>query len=150
VDKLKDKKCKQCKESYTPFTPLQQVCSKKCELEYKKSKHKKKAKSSPPKRTPIAKKSKKAIAEDAIYMPIRNEYMKEHPVCECCNEVASNEIHHVMGRVGYADKDARPRGIKLLWDKRYFMAVCRACHNEIHFGSPEWAREQGYMKKPKG
>jgi hypothetical protein len=150
MNQLKDKKCKNCGNKFTPFTTLQQVCSKKCELEYKKSKQKNKSKAFPPKRTSIAPMSKKAKAEHAIYMPIRNEYMKEHPVCECCNQGPSNEIHHIMGRVGYANKDARLRGIKLLWDKKHFLAVCRSCHNEIHFGSPEWARKKGYIKKPKG
>jgi len=146
---LKDKKCKNCRETFTPFKPLQPVCSKKCEVEYKKSKQKNKAVSSPPKRTPIAKKSKKAIAEDAIYIPIRNEYMKEHPVCECCNTSESVDLHHKAGRIGYWDEESRLKGLKLLWDKRFFMAVCRGCHNEIHHVDPKTAYEMGYLLKKK-
>lgn len=35
IKKLKPKKCKACKNIYTPFFPLQQVCSKSCEIEIK-------------------------------------------------------------------------------------------------------------------
>lgn len=84
-------------------------------------------------------------AEQAIYRPIRDQYMKKHPVCECCNHAESQDLHHKAGRTGYFDEDSRFKGLKLLWDVRFFMAVCRSCHNEIHHADPKWAREQGYL-----
>lgn len=147
MNKLKDKKCKQCGEKFTPLMPLQSVCSRKCETDYKNSK-KKKNKSFPSKKSPIAPKSKKAIAENAIYMPIRNEYLKENPFCECGCGQEANQVHHKAGRTGYYDQEARDIGLKLLWDKRFFMAVAFSCHRHIHDNSG-WAYEQGYLLKSK-
>ena len=146
LNKIKDKKCKNCGVTFTPFKPLQPVCSNKCEIEYKNKKHKsKEIKPFPSKHKPISQMSKKMKGELAIYKPIRDQYMKDNPVCECCNDAESLDLHHVMGRIGYADENARLKGLKLLWDKRHFMAVCRSCHNEIHHEDPKWAREQGYL-----
>lgn len=146
---LKDKKCKNCRNTFTPFRPLQSVCSSKCEMEYKAKKNKDKDKKVfPPKRKPIAPVSKKMKGELAIYKPIRNQYMKDNPICECCNAAESVDLHHSAGRIGFWNEDSRLKGLKLLWDKRFFMAVCRSCHNEIH-ENPEWSYQEGYLKKPK-
>jgi hypothetical protein len=92
--------------------------------------------------------SKKAKAEHAIYMPIRNEYMKEHACCECGCGQESTEVHHKSGKTGYYDQESKDKGLKLLWDKRFFMAVNRSCHREIHDNSG-WAYEKGYLLKSK-
>jgi len=49
------------------------------------------------------------------------------------------EVHHQMGRVGFADD----KEIPLLIDVRYWIPVCRAAHNEIE-NNPTWAKENGY------
>jgi hypothetical protein len=91
--------------------------------------------------------SAKMEADYVIYRPIRDGYMKEHPICEvegCCRP--SNDLHHKAGRVGYADDWARENGIKLLWDVRYFMAICRLDHTKCD-EDPNWARDNGYVVK---
>jgi len=67
--------------------------------------------------------------------------MIEHPTCEVkgCFK-PSNDLHHKAGRIGYADKYARDNGIKLLWDVRFFMAICRIHHNKCDV-DPVWAKE---------
>lgn len=69
---------------------------------------------------PISKQQKKRLAE---YRIIRDQFMKEHPMCQaflsgCTGR--SGDLHHKAGKIG-----------KLLTDVRYFMAVCRSCHNWI-------------------
>lgn len=143
--KLKDKTCKNCGEKFTPWKPLQPVCSPLCEREYKDKKAKEKSEGKPKKKT-IAPISEKMKGDLAIYRPIRDKYMKEHPTCECGCGKPSQDLHHKAGRVGYYDEDARLRGLKLLWDKRFFMAVTRKCHRKIE-DDPAWAMEQGFKIK---
>jgi hypothetical protein len=145
--KIKDKKCKECGNTFTPFQPLQSVCSKSCEIKYK-AKKKASKNVSPPKKTSIAPMSKKAKAENAIYMPIRNEYMKEHAYCECGCGREATQNHHRAGRIGYYDQESKDKGLKLLWDKRFFMATHWECHRRIHDNS-DWAYEKEYLLKSK-
>lgn len=82
----------------------------------------------------IARRSKKGVKDDRLYMEIRNNFLAEHPVCQCgadgCTGVAT-EVHHKKGR-----------GIWLLI-VQYFLAVCHVCHRKIET-RPEWAKENGY------
>jgi len=153
---LPKRKCKNCEEEFQKKTSLQYVCSPKCEREWKAKKEaerqEKEAKTQPSRllapKKPIAPISKKMKGELAIYKPIRDQYMKEHEYCECgCGEPAT-DLHHKAGRTGYYDLDSRFKGLKLLWDKRFFMATARSCHNHIH-EHPEWAYQMGYLIKAK-
>lgn len=78
--------------------------------------------------------SSKKMIINAEYKVIRDEYMGDHPVCEVkgCMQ-PSEDNHHRAGKIG-----------KLFTDKRYFLAVCRYCHGEIH-NNPGKAYEDGYM-----
>lgn len=70
--------------------------------------------------------------EYEIYYEKRDEYLSEHRYCECgCGRVAT-EIHHKKGKTG-----------KLLYDKKYFMAVARPCHRKITDNS-KWASKKKY------
>lgn len=70
-------------------------------------------------------------------------WKKEHPHCQVCLDLrkvakfprirATNDCHHVRGRVG-----------KLLMDERYWLPVCRKHHDEIH-RFPAWAKVNGYI-----
>lgn len=84
-----------------------------------------------PKINKISKKQKKLLQ---IYERERDEYMAAHEVCEVkgCGSPA-NDLHHKAGRVG-----------SLLYDKDYFMAVCRGCHDYIH-DYPKEAEKKGYI-----
>lgn len=84
-------------------------------------------------RTPIKKRSDKMRKEDAIYSHKKKEYMKNHPYCEvagCGNK--ADDLHHRKGR-----------GIHYT-DERYFMAVCRSCHQKFDTHT-KWAMENGYV-----
>jgi len=54
-----------------------------------------------------------------------------------------SDIHHKMGRTGYADKWARDNDISLLIDARFFLAVSRTDHQWIEL-NPVKAKELGY------
>ena len=77
--------------------------------------------------------SSKKILELAKYRIVRDQYLKDHPVCEfytCdCREV---ELHHKKSRKYY------------LSDVSIFMSVCREHHNWIHENDAK-ARELGYL-----
>lgn len=85
----------------------------------------------------IRKRSKKRAKQEREYFnKTRPEYLEDHPGCEanipricCCTSV---EIHHKKGKIE-----------DLLNDKRFFLAVCRRCHDYIE-AHPAWAKEMGY------
>ena len=94
----------------------------------------------------IPKFSAKRLSDLVTYRPIRDEYQKEHPICEVhdCDKPANN-LHHKMGRIGFADDWARFEGIKLLWDVRFFMNCCETCHPQRIHENSEWAYKNGYL-----
>ena len=126
---LPKRKCKNCNEVFQKKKPLDYVCSPACNTEWEQKKAEKKGK---PKKKAIAPVSEKRLGELAEYRVVREKYMKEHPECEVCGE-ESGEIHHKNGRTN-----------KRLTDDKYFLAVCRGCHNFIH-DNPKEAREEGYL-----
>ncbi len=77
--------------------------------------------------------SDKLKAELKKYKVLRNEYLKENPVCEFegCSCLAS-DLHHKAGR-----------GVNLN-NVGTFMSLCREHHRYIH-ENDEWARERGYI-----
>lgn len=86
-----------------------------------------------PKISPISDKQKVRLAR---YRVARDEYMRQHGVCQAqldriCTYKAT-DLHHRAGRVG-----------ELLWDTRYFLAVCRGCHQLIE-REPAMAKEKGF------
>lgn len=66
-----------------------------------------------------------------IYRIVRDKYMAENENCEICFAPA-NDLHHKKGRG------------KNLSEVKYFMAVCRKCHNYIH-DNPKKSRELLYL-----
>ena len=83
------------------------------------------------KKIPI--KSVKRTAEEKLYKKVKKEYLTAHLKCEVkgCRNV-SEDIHHKKGRIG-----------KLLYNPKYFLAVCRDHHMEIEL-NPIEAKEKGY------
>lgn len=79
--------------------------------------------------------SNKRLEELAIYRPLRDKYLAEHPICEVkgCERKTTN-LHHKNSRVG-----------KMLYATEYFMACCELCHPKGIHENPEWARENGYL-----
>ncbi len=123
-------------------------CSPACQRAHEKELRDKKSGEGSKKKKNIAPVSDKKLEELAMYRPIRDEYLSAHKECEVddCNRRSTN-LHHKMGRSGYADEESRFKGIKLLWDVRYFMACCHICHPfRIHHEANDgWARKNGYI-----
>jgi hypothetical protein len=87
----------------------------------------------PLKRTKVRSVSKKQGIRLKEYSQIKAMYLPNYPNCEFkeCREL-SNEVHHKAGKTG-----------KLLFDERYFMAVCREHHIWIET-HPKESKELGY------
>lgn len=88
-------------------------------------------------RKPIRNMSVKRQGWMAAYMVVRKEFLKDHLLCEagksvCCTGKAK-DIHHVSGRCG-----------NLLTNVRFFMPVCRHCHDWIG-ANPTEARKLGWL-----
>ncbi len=91
---------------------------------------------------PVA--DKRKIENETYYNPMRDQFLLDHPICmviECCSD--ATDVHHKMGKNGYANEEKRSLGIKLLWDKDFFLAVCREHHGIIE-RKPGWAVRMGY------
>lgn len=83
----------------------------------------------------IKARSQSESVRQAVYMGIRDLFLTQHPMCECCEPIAkclsnwhdafrlslADGVHHSKGRSGY-----------LLFDVRYWKAACNACHVWIH------------------
>lgn len=54
-------------------------------------------------------------------------------MCEVCGKRSSQDVHHKAGR-----------GKNYLLEDTW-LAVCRACHEEIH-RHPAWARKEGWLE----
>lgn len=76
------------------------------------------------KRRGIAPRSKKQQRLERKRAPIRNAYLRDHPLCERRPDCAtpSIDVHEPWSRA---------RGGPI-FDKRNMMAVCRWCHDYIH------------------
>lgn len=82
---------------------------------------------------PIRRVSAKRSKENVQYLKVRLEFLNENQTCKCCGASAT-DVHHTKGRIG-----------SLLTDKRYFVALCRGCHNRVE-ENPIWAKKHGYSK----
>jgi hypothetical protein len=111
-----------------------------------------KLKPKPVKRAPakqsINKVSAVKMAEDALYLKFKKQWIKGKK-CEVNPSVYSSyhllvreaeDIHHMLGRVGYADDWAREHDIPLLLDARFWLPVCREAHIWITEHSAEAIR----------
>ena len=84
---------------------------------------------------PIPKVSAKQLERLAKYRKARNEFMALNKTCQAKLEgcaIKATDLHHLAGRLG-----------DTLTDKKYFMALCRTCHNKIEDGG-KWVYELGF------
>lgn len=145
MDKTKTRKCadKTCQNEFTPYNSLQKYCSYTCIR-----KNEKKAgegKKFGIMRKPIRNRSQKGEAANREYLRIRAQFFMDpaNRSCRVYPGQRATDIHHKMGRQGYADEWARERGISLLVDTRFWLPVCREAHDQIE-KNPAWAYEMGY------
>lgn len=66
--------------------------------------------------------------------------------CAVFPERPATQVHHMMGRVGYADEWARENEIPLLLDERYWLPTSDEGHEKITNNSV-WAWENQYSFK---
>lgn len=80
-------------------------------------------------------------ARMAVYRAIKELFLLKEPTCQACrffrgqnaNPLWSDDVHHTRGREGL-----------LLFDVRFFKAVCIPCHSKIH-DNPELSRKFGLL-----
>jgi hypothetical protein len=87
-------------------------------------------------KTPLRKVSKKQAVKNSLYGKQRKEYLTQHPTCEICGAPAT-DVHHKSGRGAHTN------------DKSTFCALCRKCHDWLHFTADgkAWGYEHGYLGK---
>lgn len=80
----------------------------------------------------ISVKSNKQKSRELAYSLVRKAYLLKNKSCAAklpgCM-IASTEIHHARGRIG-----------ELLTNTKYFVAICRHCHNILEL-EPELAKK---------
>ncbi len=108
----------------------------------KEERNEKKVKEAKKFRKRIPKFSKKRLNEMPIYFNESKEFLKGKR-CAVFSEFPATEIHHMRGRIGFADQWARENNITALMDKRYWLPVSRPGHWKIEL-NPSWAREMGF------
>lgn len=91
---------------------------------------------------PIPRTTPKRANERARYRRKITAYKRKHPWCAACEVLSkvgiwrTSDVHHKMGCEG-----------DLLLDERYWMPVCRYCHDWIEDHGRE-ARELGFVLDP--
>jgi len=62
----------------------------------------------------------------AQWQEARDQYLRDHPVCERCGRNAATIVHHIMRKRGGGSDD--PINLQ---------ALCRLCHAQIHANAGE-------------
>ena len=143
--KVKEKTCEndECKKKFTPkYRSTEKHCSKSCYYADEKTKKKVSMYSAP-----IKKVSEKRQKENREYLKLRKVFLQD-PKNQICpvKGIQTTEVHHKMGRIGYADDWARENGITLFLDVRFWLAVSSPGHKLIEL-QPEWAKRNNYSLK---
>ena len=94
---------------------------------------------------PIAKVSAKQSKALNQYAKIRQKFLLGKWCAYHGKPCLPTDIHHAMGRVGFADDQEIP----LLLDVRYFIPLCREAHKYIE-ENPKFAKENGYSESRLG
>lgn len=148
---IKPKECKNpgCGKTFTPRNSFDKFCSWPCAKPHVKPIQRKpidpaKTTRTRIKRKPIKTMSTKMKSELAKYQKSKLEFMAK-PANKLCpvNSQPTTDVHHKMGRVGFADQFARDNDISLLHDQRFWLAVSRTGHRWIE-ENPVQAKERGW------
>lgn len=102
-----------------------------------------KAAQSKPKQ-PISKRSAKMKEQMAEYNEERIKWLLGKMCVVFPKEIATT-IHHAKGRIGYADNEARLKGVTLLMDKRYWIPSSLEGHRYIE-EHPQEAKDRGWSQ----
>jgi len=80
--------------------------------------------------------SKQRRSELDEYRKASKAWLVVNGQCEGCHRGKATEVHHSRGRIH-----------GLLNDKRYWVALCKHCHDFVH-RHPQAAREAGLLCQP--
>lgn len=74
-----------------------------------------------------------SIYANSIWRNLRNSYLMEHPLCECClhNGITkpAEEVHHVI----YISSGKDENEMKdIAFNKDNLIALCSDCHHHVH------------------
>jgi hypothetical protein len=94
---------------------------------------------------PIAKVSENQGKLLQIYNRKRKVWIKGKK-CAVFPNLLATQVHHMLGRVGYADEWARENNIPLLLDERFWLPTSDEGHDMITENSA-WAWENGFSFK---
>lgn len=136
--KAKVGKCSDCSKETSLTAGRCQYCYWKHRAHIKRAERREIAVVSVKKQTkPIRRLSKKRAAQNVLYLKKRRIFMQQNNTCQAklpsCSYWAT-EIHHKKGRVGI-----------LLTDDRFFLSVCRSCHDYIEENA-EYAKSMGFSE----
>ena len=59
---------------------------------------------------------------------LRNDYISEHPYCECCGSDAT-QVHHI---ISFSSGHSKHEIEKLAYDYNNLMSLCKHCHKGKH------------------
>lgn len=98
-----------------------------------------------PKRSisPVSEKRKEDVE---LYIFLAKKFKEENKKCAVCRVNDTTDVHHSAGRQGYYDEWAKWMDVPLLLDIRFFVPLCRTCHQGVE-QNPEWALKNGYSIK---
>ena len=134
------KKCKnpKCYNEFKANTSLQTYCCNKCYLQDTKSHRNANSRK-------LKAVSKKRSRLNSKYIVVRLKFLAkpENIRCAVFPRNGASEVHHKMGKIGYADAYARENDTPLLIDDRFFLAVSREGHRYIE-ENPDWAKSKGF------
>ena len=87
-------------------------------------------------RTPLSKVSKKQSGRLRKYYEIRDLWMDipRNAICWICKSAPATDVHHMKSRRG-----------NLLFDTKWWMALCRPCHSNRVHGNVENAKKMGWI-----
>lgn len=79
----------------------------------------------------LKKVSRKKKEQDDIYYPLRDEFLKQNPTCQCCYQKDATDVHHKAGRG------------KFYLRVDTWLSACRPCHTRIT-DDRTWAESKGF------
>lgn len=109
--------------------------------EYEARRMEKKSEAQPKKYQRVRPRSKKRMADEAIYRKESREWLVGKK-CAVYRWKDATECHHKKGRQGFADQYARDNGIPLLLDKRFWLPLSKEAHDKATEDSA-WAIQNG-------
>lgn len=136
--------CSRCNRESVMLANRRKAIGVCCYQSYRQERKQSSAKTSKP-RTPIRKISSKQSKLNREYSQVRKAFLIVNPKCRVFPTERATQVHHTMGRRGYADDYARENDISLTVDIRYFLAVSEKGHTWIH-KNPRKAAENGWLK----